>query len=128
MKAKEMPMGARVSMSHQRWKKGNIVSNHCSDGDEVVLVEWRNEYDSEKIEKINVNDLRLILVPLEDDFNKISEQLRIAGLAIKAANEIAVKSGSDLYEWSKEEAIDMEQVFGPLDTAGWSTSSMTRDC
>ena len=128
MKAKDVAVGARITDTKYRYKTGTIQSNDVSDGDELVTVQWDNGYSWDKVETVDVNNLRIIPVPLDKDFEVITEQLRIAANAIQAANQYAKEKGTSLYEWDKEEMLSFGEVFDAVDLAGWQTSSMTRDC
>ncbi len=130
MKAKDVAIGTRVSDPQYRYKTGKIASNDIPEGDDLVTVEWDDEYSwrKDKREPISIYDLRIIPVPLEADFAKLREQFQIVVNAIQAANRIAMDRDTNLYELDKEEIMSFQEVFNALDNAGWQTSTMTRSC
>jgi hypothetical protein len=128
MKAKDVAVGARITDPKYRYKTGTILSNNVSEGDKMVTVEWDNSYSWDKVETVNVNSLRIVPIPLEEDFQKVNEQLKIAAQAIRAAGKIANDKGTSLREWDGEEMLSFQEVFNEIDGAGWQTSTMTRSC
>jgi hypothetical protein len=127
MKAKDLVLGTTVRMFNDT-VKGKVINNNHSDGDLVVVVEWKGGTFS----KVNVGDLVSCLADgLEEQYKAIQIKIDEATKLLKEANVIAInKCNFNLNELATDEngddLINYSDLMQQLCNAGWSTSSM--DC
>lgn len=122
MLAKNVKIGTRIKTDtyDKSVVKATVIGNQLSEGGAIVAVEW----DDGLLEKVDINNYRIIDSELESVYHQIQEKLSAASLAIEEANDLAKKhnfSLSDIYD----EEIGRWDLMSALQAAGWSTSSMS---
>lgn len=106
-------------------RRGVVIGNKLSDGDQVVAVEW----DDGALSKVNVNDLQVIL-SLEEEFkqmqSQVNDKIQEAAKLIREAADIAESHGKDLRSWDQDGEdylFDQYELESAMSDAGWNTSS-----
>lgn len=106
-------------------KRGVVIGNRLSDGDEVVAVEWEDG----TLQKVNANDIQVCL-SAEEEFelfrSQVNEKLAAAAALIREAGQLAGKEGKDLQSYDDESGdtmFDTYQLERAMRDTGWNTSS-----
>lgn len=124
MKASDFEVGALVKSYDEPTKRGTVIGNQLSDGDQVVAIEWEDG----SLTKSNIDDLKVINSALEAEYAAVQLKLDQAAKLMKEANAILRSHGVSLrdaeYDDEGEELIDTSALFAEIRGAGWSTSSM----
>lgn len=110
-------------------KRGVVIGNRLSDGDEVVAVEWEDG----TLQKVNANDIQVCL-SAEEEFklfvDEVNSKLAAASALIREANSLAAQRGKDLQSIDNEgddpsydSLFDTYQLERAMSDSGWNTSS-----
>lgn len=123
--ASDIEVEKEVQLIANKQKRGVVIGNKLSDGDQVIAVEWADG----TLAKVNVNDVQICL-SMEEEFelvkNLVNDKLAEAALAIKEAARLARENGHDLLEpdyGSPRSEFEIGLVESAMDDAGWATSS-----
>jgi len=114
MKASDFDIGDAVK-DYDTSKRGTVIGNKLSDGDQVVAVEW----DDGSLTKANIDDLTKHDTALEAEFAVVQVKITQAAQLLNEANSILKARGL-----SREENFDYSALFTEIRRAGWSTSSI----
>jgi len=106
-------------------RKGVVIGNKLSDGDQVVAIEWADG----TLAKVNANDIQPSM-SIEEEFelfkSQVNEKLQQAADLIREANALAGAQGKDLqaYDSEAEDAMfDSHLLERAMRDSGWNTSS-----
>jgi hypothetical protein len=123
--ASDFPVDQNVQHKGNKSRKGVVIGNKLSDGDQVVAVEWADG----SLAKVNVNDIEKCL-SLEEEFQAMRDQvngkIQQAAALIREAAELAESHGKDLKSWdrdSEDYLFDQYELESAMGDAGWNTSS-----
>ena len=122
--ASDFAISTRVQHKSDVAKRGVVVGNKLSGGDQEVAV----EYDDGSLAKVNVNDLQICLT-LEEEFqilqNQVNGKLDQAAALIVEASKMASNGGSNLHKKDDdyENVFNISSVEYAMGRAGWNTSS-----
>lgn len=123
--ASDFPIDQNVYAKSNKNRKGVVIGNKLSDGDQVVAVEWADG----SLTKANLNDIEKCL-SLEEEFklaqDQINEKLSAAATLVREAAQLAQSQGKDLQDWDSESGdglFDTYTLKRAMGEAGWNTSS-----
>ncbi len=121
--ASDFAIDSNVHAKANKARKGVVIGNKLSDGDQVVAVEWADG----TLAKVNVNDIQTCL-SIEEEFKALQSQVgdKIAAAAelLNEANKLAGEAGyclGDSYDFYEQ----VRPLLRAMDNAGWSTSSLS---
>jgi hypothetical protein len=123
--ASDFTVGMDVQHKGNTKRRGVVIGNQLSDGDQVVAVEWADG----QLAKVNVNDIQKCL-SMEEEFalmrTQVNEKLQAAADLISEATNLAKAHGKNLLSNDDEDyepLFDTDAIEGAMDDAGWNTSS-----
>ncbi len=123
--AQDFPVDTNVQALSNKNRKGVVIGNKVSDGDQVVAVEWADG----TLGKVNVNDIQKCL-SLEEEFklvqDEVNAKLNEAAALIRAAADLARDNGKELQDNDDENydrLFEIGVIERAMDDAGWNTSS-----
>lgn len=123
--ASDFPNESNIRAKANKNRKGVVIGNKLSDGDQVVAVEWADG----TLGKMNVNDIEICL-SMEEEFkllqNEVNGKLQQAAALIREANQLAEAQGKNLRSLDDESydyMFDTNPIENAMDEAGWNTSS-----
>lgn len=123
--ANDFTPGTDIQHKGNSKRRGVVIGNKVSDGDQVIAVEWNDG----SLCKVNVNDIQVCL-SLEEEFrqaqNTVNEKLQEAAKLIKEASSLAGMYGKDLRSWDsdgEDYLFDQGLLEDAMEDAGWNTSS-----
>lgn len=123
--ASDFPIDQNVYAKSNKNRKGVVIGNKLSDGDQVVAVEWADG----NLTKANVNDIEKCL-SLEEEFklvqDQVNEKLVTAANLVREAAQLAQSQGKDLQDWDPDGddyLFDTYTLKRAMGDAGWNTSS-----
>jgi hypothetical protein len=123
--ASDFPIEQNVYAKSNKSRKGVVIGNKLSDGDQVVAVEWADG----NLTKANVNDIEKCL-SLEEEFQlvqtQVNEKFEQAAALVREASALAASNGKDLQDWDSESGdplFDTYVLKQAMNAAGWNTSS-----
>jgi hypothetical protein len=115
MKANQIKINAKVKLQNAAMRvpagdkggpigplEGIIVNNYHKDSDQTVIVEWENG----TFTKENVNDLEIILSPLEKEYLQIKNKMNQGLTLLKEAEDLAQKNKTNIHDYEFEEIIE----------------------
>ncbi len=116
---------ANIQSKSNKNRKGTVIGNKLSDGDQVVAVEWADG----TLGKVNVNDIQVCL-SIEEEFkliqNEVNDKLNKAANLIREAADLAEANGKGLHDndpHDYDRLFDTDAIEGAMGDAGWNTSS-----
>jgi len=123
--ATDFPIDQNVQHKGNKNRKGVVIGNKLSDGDQVIAVEWADG----SLSKVNVNDIEKCL-SLEEEFEamvgEVNSKINQAAALIREAARIAEANGKDLRSTDEENydyLFDQGELESAMEDAGWNTSS-----
>lgn len=112
-----MENGTKVRECDDHSRKGTFLGvSHSDPG--MVAVEW-NDGSLERVASSQVEEYD---DQMEQDFEMIKSKVQSAVKLLEEANSLASAHGTNLQEQYYE--LGLSGLFGVLDDAGWSSSSM----
>lgn len=123
--ASDIEVQKEIQLIANKKKRGVVIGNKLSDGDQVIVVEWADG----TLAKVNINDVQICL-SMEEEFelvkNQVNDKLAVAAAAIRDAAALARNAGHTLLEAEYGGAtsqFEIDQIESAMDDAGWATSS-----
>jgi hypothetical protein len=123
--ANDFPIEQNVQHKGNKARKGVVIGNKLSDGDQVVAVEWADG----TLAKANVNDIEKCL-SIEEEFaamqQQVNDKIAQAATLIREAAALAAANGKDLRSTDDENydyLFDQDSLESAMEDAGWNTSS-----
>ena len=123
--ASDFSIEQNVQHKGNKNRKGVVIGNKLSDGDQVVAVEWADG----ALPKVNVNDIQKCL-SIEEEFQAMVEEVNSkitqAATLIREAAALAEANGKDLRSTDDENydyLFDQGKLESAMEDAGWNTSS-----
>jgi len=123
--ASDFSIESSIQLKSNLNKRGTVIGNRLSDGDQVVAVEWEDG----TLTKVNVNDIQICL-SMEEEFSvmveEVNDKLKQAADLILEANELASKKGKNLQSTDDRDydrLFEIGHIENAMEEAGWQTSS-----
>lgn len=123
--ASDFPVDTNIQHRGNNKRRGVVIGNKLSDGDQVVAVEWADG----ALTKVNVNDIQKCL-SLEEEFqqmrSEVNAKIQAAADLIREAATLAEAHGKDLRSYDRDAEdymFDQYELESAMADAGWNTSS-----